>query len=202
MTNSSRRPPRELQFQASSPRAAPSVRVVWVDKTKLKGQALAEMPKSPRSPPGPVRARPPRVIEVLAYPSVQLLDVTGPLQVFASANDLVAQARGAPPYVLRVVAKGRQGVVTASAGLAIATSPLPRVRTALDTLIGAGGRPEMRGPSGGAGASKPLPPTRRWLTGCGSVPRTHVASPNSAPERSCSVLQARSMDGARRPIGR
>jgi transcriptional regulator GlxA family with amidase domain len=110
-----------------------------MDKTKLKGQALAEMAKSPRSPPSPVRDWPHRVIEVLAYPSVQLLDVTGPLQVFASTNDLVAQARGAPPYVLRVVAKGRQGVVTASAGLAIATSPLPRVRTALDTLIVAGG---------------------------------------------------------------
>ena len=28
-----------------------------------------------------------RRIELLAYPDAQLLDVTGPLQVFASAND-------------------------------------------------------------------------------------------------------------------
>jgi transcriptional regulator GlxA family with amidase domain len=120
-----------------------------MDKTKLSGQALAEMPKSPRFPPGAVRSKAARVtavrgnaarvIEVLAYPSVQLLDVTGPLQVFASTNDQVAQAGGTPPYVLRVVAKGRQGVVTASAGLVIATSPLPRAGTALDTLIVAGG---------------------------------------------------------------
>ncbi len=33
-----------------------------------------------------------RAIDVLAYPAVQLLDVTGPVQVFASANDLVAGA--------------------------------------------------------------------------------------------------------------
>jgi transcriptional regulator GlxA family with amidase domain len=79
-----------------------------------------------------------RLIEVLAYPSVQLLDVTGPLQVFASANDHVAEAGGTPPYVLRVVARGGQGVA-ASAGLEIATSPLSRRGTAVDTLMIAGG---------------------------------------------------------------
>jgi transcriptional regulator GlxA family with amidase domain len=79
-----------------------------------------------------------RVIEVLAYPAVQLLDVTGPLQVFASANDHIVEVGGAPPYVLRVVAKGG-GSVTASAGLDLATNPLPRVGTALDTLMIAGG---------------------------------------------------------------
>src|SRR5580692_5642006 len=94
---------------------------------------MAAMPKSPRSPPNAVR-----LVEVLAYPAVQLLDVTGPLQVFASANDLVAEAGGSPPYLLRVVAKDGQGV-TASAGLVIATRPLSRIGAALDTLIIAGG---------------------------------------------------------------
>ena len=28
-----------------------------------------------------------RIVEIVAFPDVQLLDVTGPLQVFASAND-------------------------------------------------------------------------------------------------------------------
>jgi transcriptional regulator GlxA family with amidase domain len=28
-----------------------------------------------------------RVIDVLIYPAVQLIDVTGPVQVFATAND-------------------------------------------------------------------------------------------------------------------
>jgi transcriptional regulator GlxA family with amidase domain len=77
------------------------------------------------------------VIDVLAYPAVQVLDVTGPLQVFASANDLVAEAGGSPPYALRVVAQGR---VTASAGLGLEAAALPPVRAALDTLIVAGGQ--------------------------------------------------------------
>src|SRR6516162_8967170 len=62
---------------------------------------LAEMPKSPRFSPNPVR-----VIDVLAYPAVQVLDVTGPVQVFATANDLVEAAGGARPYEVRVVAQG------------------------------------------------------------------------------------------------
>jgi transcriptional regulator GlxA family with amidase domain len=94
---------------------------------------MAEMPRPPRSSPNLVR-----VIEVLAYPSVQLLDVTGPLQVFASANDLVTEAGGMPPYALRVVAQG--GKVTASAGLGLAVDPLPPAGAGLDTLMIAGGQ--------------------------------------------------------------
>jgi transcriptional regulator GlxA family with amidase domain len=84
---------------------------------------------------------------MLAFPSVQLLDVTGPLQVFASANDLVSEAGGMPPYTLRVVARtGAQGGqagtanVTASAGLELAADPLPPIDEPLDTLIVAGGQ--------------------------------------------------------------
>jgi len=91
------------------------------------------MPKSPRFAPNAVR-----VIDVLIYPAVQLLDVTGPIQVFASANDHVTSNGGARPYVLRVVAQNGQGV-TASAGLALAAEPLPPVGEALDTLLVAGG---------------------------------------------------------------
>ena len=91
------------------------------------------MPNSPRSAPNVVR-----FIDVLTYPAVQLLDVTGPVQVFASANDIVAEAGGARPYALRVVARGGQGV-TASAGLVIAAGPLPPIGDALDTLLVAGG---------------------------------------------------------------
>jgi transcriptional regulator GlxA family with amidase domain len=100
---------------------------------------LAQMPKSPRFPPNAVGAAPaPRIIEVLAFPSVQLLDVTGPLQAFATANEHVTQAGGTGPYDLRVVAKGGESV-TASAGLAITAAPLPRPSSAVDTLIIAGG---------------------------------------------------------------
>ncbi len=92
------------------------------------------MPKTPRSPPSVVR-----VIEVLAFPLVQLLDVTGPLQVFASANDHIAEAGGMPPYALRIVAQGGRGV-TASAGVGLATGPLSPIGAALDTLMIAGGQ--------------------------------------------------------------
>jgi transcriptional regulator GlxA family with amidase domain len=107
----------------------------------LAAQAVAEMPKTPRSPPSSDRTRhgqAPRVIEVLAFPDVQLLDVTGPLQVFATANEQIVQAGGAPPYALKVVAKD-SAQVTASAGLQITTATLPRAGAALDTLIVAGG---------------------------------------------------------------
>jgi transcriptional regulator GlxA family with amidase domain len=91
------------------------------------------MPKSPRSSPNLVRK-----IDVLAFPAVQLLDVTGPMQVFASANDIVADAGGARPYRLRIVAQGGE-VVTASAGVTLAAGPLTSCDEALDTLIVAGG---------------------------------------------------------------
>src|SRR5580704_12580438 len=96
------------------------------------------MPKSPRFQPTPVRGNAARIVEVLVYPSVQLLDVTGPLQVFVCASEHVARAGGMTPYVLRVVAKDGQGVTT-SAGLGIATRPLPRSGSPPDTLIIAGG---------------------------------------------------------------
>ncbi|MEB0048652.1 MULTISPECIES: GlxA family transcriptional regulator [unclassified Pseudomonas] len=77
-----------------------------------------------------------KTIHVLAFANVQLLDVTGPLQVFASAND-AARQQGLPlPYVPLVIASGG-GAVMSSAGLALLAEPLPE--GASDTLIIAGG---------------------------------------------------------------
>jgi len=75
---------------------------------------------------------------VLAFPSVQLLDVTGPLQVFATANDHVAEAGQSQPYAPSVVTRGGQEVA-ASAGLGLATDPLPPIGAPVDTLMVAGG---------------------------------------------------------------
>ena len=91
------------------------------------------MPKNPRFPPKPVRS-----VEVLAFPGVQVLDVTGPLQVFASANEHVARNGDGPHYRLRVVAKSG-GAVASSAGLGLAAEPLTPMPEAVDTLIVAGG---------------------------------------------------------------
>jgi transcriptional regulator GlxA family with amidase domain len=90
------------------------------------------MPKPP--PSSPLAAR---TIELLAFPLVQLLDVTGPLQVFASANDLVVEAGGRPPYDLKVVARGGEPV-TASAGLKLSSLALPLAGD-VDTVMVAGG---------------------------------------------------------------
>jgi transcriptional regulator GlxA family with amidase domain len=99
----------------------------------LPAHGSPDTPKSPRSSPNAVR-----VIDVLTYPAVQLLDVTGPAQVFASANDRSAEMGGARPYVLRIVAQGGQGA-TSSAGVALAAGPLTQRGEALDTLLVAGG---------------------------------------------------------------
>lgn len=78
----------------------------------------------------------PKSIHVLAFANVQVLDITGPLQVFASANDL-ARAQGLPmPYAPTVVAAGG-GAVMSSAGLALMADPLPDEDS--DTLLIAGG---------------------------------------------------------------
>ena len=75
---------------------------------------------------------------MLVFPSVQVLDVTGPLQVFASANEMMTERGGLAPYALRVVARDGQ-TVTASAGLALSTTALPPIASPLDTLMVAGG---------------------------------------------------------------
>src|ERR1700691_3963847 len=80
----------------------------------------------------------PRRVEILAFEMTQLLDVAGPLQVFATANDLAAQRRSPAPYALEVIAPTAPSVRT-SAGLGLVVTPLPPARNTVDTLIVAGG---------------------------------------------------------------
>jgi transcriptional regulator GlxA family with amidase domain len=89
------------------------------------------MTKNPRIQPSG------RVIEIVAFPDVTLLDVTGPLQVFASANEWAALNNQRPPYVARVVAETVP--VTTSAGLALVADRLPRLDQPVDTLVVTGG---------------------------------------------------------------
>jgi transcriptional regulator GlxA family with amidase domain len=90
------------------------------------------MPNYPQIPPTP------RQVEFLAFPDVQLLDVTGPFQVFATANDLARQAGRPAPYGLKVLAPV-PGPITSSSGLTLFAAPLPPTGEPLDTLIVAGG---------------------------------------------------------------
>ncbi|PKE28030.1 AraC family transcriptional regulator [Rahnella sp. AA] len=75
-------------------------------------------------------------IIILAVPGVQLLDVSGPLDVFAEAN----QQRGREVYKLSIMAMGNQSVVKTSSGarlLADITLDAPLSST-LDTFLVAG----------------------------------------------------------------
>jgi transcriptional regulator GlxA family with amidase domain len=95
-------------------------------------------PNLPQIPPNASRQ-----IEVLAFPDVQLLDVAGPVQVFADANHWAARPHAPSPYRIRVIApEGAQ--IRATSGLAFATEPLPDPAEPLDTLIVAGGQGVMR----------------------------------------------------------
>jgi transcriptional regulator GlxA family with amidase domain len=95
-------------------------------------------PKPPQIPPTATRQ-----VEVLAFPDVQLLDVAGPVQVFADANDRAARPHAPSPYRIRVIApEGAQ--IRATSGLVFATEPLPDPAEPLDTLIVAGGHGAMR----------------------------------------------------------
>ena len=89
------------------------------------------MTKNPRIQPSV------RVIEIVAFPDVTVLDVAGPLQVFASANEWSALNNQPPPYVVGVVAEAVP--VTTSAGLALLAQRLPRLDQPVDTLVVTGG---------------------------------------------------------------
>jgi len=100
-----------------------------------------DVPVAQRNPP-----ELPRRVELLVFPGVQLLDVAGPLQVFASANDLGREAGSASPYALAVVGRGDPTVST-SAGLGLRVASLPPLDAELDTLLIPGGRgiPKVEG---------------------------------------------------------
>ena len=79
----------------------------------------------------------PRRIEILAFTDVQLLDVAGPLQVFATANDLALLDCKPRPYEAVVVGAGDR--VVTSARLELGTTPLPEPNEPVHTLVVAGG---------------------------------------------------------------
>ena len=92
---------------------------------------LANMPNDPR-----IQPKLPRPVELLVFPRVQILDVTGPLQVFATANDIAGG--NVPPYAIHVVSQAGDAVASSS-GIGLLAHPLPPHSSPLDTLIVAGG---------------------------------------------------------------
>jgi transcriptional regulator GlxA family with amidase domain len=72
-------------------------------------------------------------VAIVVFDDVQILDVTGPLEVFTSAARLLSIR-----YDVRVAATGG-GMVGSTSGLAIAASDIARIRGPIDTLLVAGG---------------------------------------------------------------
>ncbi|MES2742729.1 MAG: helix-turn-helix domain-containing protein [Pseudomonadota bacterium] len=110
-------------------------------------------------------------IWVLVLPDFLLLDATGPIQVFSSANDEARQAGLAPPYRIHLIAPGG-GAVASSSGVSVLTAPLPRRSLVGATLIVSGGRgmesPPGAAPGTAAGAAPPGAPcperiALRWI---------------------------------------
>jgi transcriptional regulator GlxA family with amidase domain len=79
--------------------------------------------------------RKPRTVAILALPGVQLLDVSGPLDVFAEANVQVATEA----YQLRVIGS-RPGPIRSSSGARLLPDAIvgDRLTEKLDTVLVAG----------------------------------------------------------------
>lgn len=77
----------------------------------------------------------PHRIEILAFENAQLLDVTGPAQVFATANDLTP-AGAAKPYAISIVSTDVD--VVTSSGIVLRSATLPEEGGG-GTLIVSGG---------------------------------------------------------------
>ncbi|HZI15552.1 MAG TPA: GlxA family transcriptional regulator [Myxococcus sp.] len=84
---------------------------------------------------------PERRVLIIAFPEVQILDVTGPSSVFTTATRLVASKR--PGYRVEIAALKTGPVATQGGVLLHATVPLDRVRGQVDTLVVPGGEVTM-----------------------------------------------------------
>jgi len=76
-----------------------------------------------------------RRIVIVGFPSAQILDITGPLEVFSSASRFLPIA----PYVTEIVSTDG-GSVPSSSGLEFDSAPIAGVVGPVDTLVVSGGR--------------------------------------------------------------
>jgi transcriptional regulator GlxA family with amidase domain len=82
----------------------------------------------------------PRQVAIVAYPGVQSLDVTGPLEVFAGAQQLIlaglSDGRG---YEIQIISRDGAPLRTSSGLTLVPDADVRGARDGLDTLIVAGG---------------------------------------------------------------
>jgi transcriptional regulator GlxA family with amidase domain len=81
-----------------------------------------------------------RRIGLIGFDEMQILDLVGPMEVFALADRCQRRERGAAAYRVELLAT-RRGQLTASNGLVVqATTALATVRGRFDTILVAGGQ--------------------------------------------------------------
>ena len=83
---------------------------------------------------------------MVAFPDAQILDITGPLEVFARASRWLVEERGhhTEAYSVEVIASRPGPLVTSSGIKILADAPISQVRGSIDTLLVAGGRGTAR----------------------------------------------------------
>ena len=98
----------------------------------------------------------PRQIAFLAFPDVQSLDVTGPLEVFATAHKLIElTGREDPGYEVRIVSPSGAPLRTSSGLQIVPHAGFEQAPARFDTLIVAGGH--------GSRAMSADPATLAWI---------------------------------------
>src|SRR5690349_17581393 len=93
-------------------------------------------------------------VVVLAVDGSQSLDILGPVEVLCAASRIAAAGGATASYEVSVVSPGG-GDVALGNGLRLSAAPLPGPRTAIDTLLVAGGE--------GARRAGPGHPAVAWL---------------------------------------
>jgi transcriptional regulator GlxA family with amidase domain len=98
----------------------------------------------------------PRQIAILVFPEVQSLDVTGPLEVFATAHKLIElTGRKDPGYDMRIFSPSGAPLRTSSGLQIVPHAGFERTSARIDTLIVAGGH--------GSRAVSADPATLTWI---------------------------------------
>ncbi|BBA68814.1 GlxA family transcriptional regulator [Geobacter sulfurreducens] len=82
----------------------------------------------------------PRIVSMAAYQGAEVLDITGPLDVFALANDLHLKHGGTEPlYRVELAAATRNDVLVTSSGIRLLADTAWHDCTGMDTLLVPGG---------------------------------------------------------------
>jgi transcriptional regulator GlxA family with amidase domain len=82
----------------------------------------------------------PRNVLVLAYPGMQSLDLTGPLEVFTGAQQLIdASGRREPGYRVTIVSRNGKPLRTSSGLTLVPDAPIRRTPRSVDTFLVPGG---------------------------------------------------------------